>query len=63
MCQQRESNILEIEINTLTKGNWLINQAIIEKQFFYSEVIKIRATQIKQAMCEKIKHVYYTIQI
>ena len=35
MCQQRESNVLKIETNMLTKGNWLVNQAIVEKQFLY----------------------------
>ena len=38
MCQQRESNVLKIETNMWTKGNWLVNQAIVEKQFLYGDI-------------------------
>ena len=42
MCQQRVSNVLKIETNVVTKGNWLVNQAIEEKQFLYGEYNQYR---------------------
>ena len=46
MCEQRESNVLKIEANVSTTGNKLVNQAVVEKQFLYSDIVIIASPHI-----------------